>query len=239
LTVKGHKIITQADVIVYADSLIPSQLLQDIQPGAEVIATSSKTLEEIVPLMIDRVRAGKSVARLHSGDLTLYSAIVEQIQGLCVAGVACELIPGISAYQAAAAQLQVELTVPELVQTVILTRVQGRASAMPSTETLAGLAAHRSTLCLYLAAKQIQTAQAQLLAHYPPDTPVAICWRVSWPEEKIWVVPLAAMADTSERAQLRRSTLYIISPALGAVGEYRSRLYHPAHAHLFRPAEID
>jgi precorrin-4/cobalt-precorrin-4 C11-methyltransferase len=234
LTIKGQKLLAQADVVIYADSLIPATMLRDLQPSAEVVATSSLTLEEILPLMIDRVRSGQLVVRLHSGDLTLYSAITEQIQGLRAADLSCELIPGISAYQAAAARLQVELTVPELVQTIILTRAQGRASAMPKAENLASLAAHQSSLCLYLAAKQVQAAQAQLLEHYPADTPVAICWRVSWPEEKILVVPLAAMATTTEQEQLRRTTMYIISPALGLVAGYRSRLYDPAHAHLFR-----
>jgi precorrin-4/cobalt-precorrin-4 C11-methyltransferase len=236
LTIKGQKILAQADVVIYADSLIPPQMLRDLKPAAEVIATSSMTLEEIVPLMIDRVQSKKLVVRLHSGDLTLYSAITEQLQGLRTANINCELIPGISAYQAAAARLQVELTVPELVQTIILTRAQGRASAMPSAENLASLAAHRSSLCLYLAAKQVQVAQTQLLEHYPADTPVAICWRVSWPDEKILVVPLAIMAATTESEQLLRTTMYIISPALGEVGAYRSHLYNPAHAHLFRSA---
>ncbi len=236
LTIKGQKILAQADVVIYADSLIPLQMLRDLKPAAEVIATSSMTLEEIVPLMIERVQSNKLVVRLHSGDLTLYSAITEQLQGLRLANINCELIPGISAYQAAAARLQVELTVPGLVQTIILTRAQGRASAMPSTENLASLAAHRSSLCLYLAAKQVRVAQIQLLEHYPADTPVAICWRVSWPDEKILVVPLADMAATTEREQLLRTTMYIISPAFGEVGAYRSHLYNPAHAHLFRSA---
>ncbi len=237
LTVKAQRLITQADVVIYADSLIPVEMLRDLKPKAEVIATSSLTLEEIVPLMIDRVRSGKMVVRLHSGDLSLYSAVAEQLQGLRAAQVSCELIPGISAYQAAAARLQVELTVPELVQTIILTRAQGRASAIPPAENLASLAAHQSSLCLYLAAQQVQAAQTQLLEHYPATTPVAICWRVSWPDEKILIVPLAAMAATTKQEQLLRTTMYIISPALGAVSKmesYRSRLYNPAHTHLFR-----
>jgi precorrin-4/cobalt-precorrin-4 C11-methyltransferase len=234
LTVKGQRIIGAADVIVYADSLIPAAILSLAQPHAEIIATSGLTLEEIVPLMIDRVRSGKSVARLHSGDLTLYSAVHEQIQGLRAADISCELIPGISVFQAAAAELQVELTVPELVQTIILTRIQGRASAMPATETLASLAAHRSSLCLYLAAGQITEAQRQLLLHYPPDTPVAICYRVSWPDAKILVVPLDQLAATSIEQRLLRTTMYLVSPALADLPEVRSRLYHPKHSHLFR-----
>jgi precorrin-4/cobalt-precorrin-4 C11-methyltransferase len=218
LTVKGQRIIGAADVIIYADSLIPPEILSLAQPTAEIIATSGLTLEEIVPVMIDRVQAGKSVARLHSGDLTLYSAINEQIQGLRVANVACELIPGISVFQAAAAELQVELTVPELVQTIILTRIQ----------------AHRSSLCLYLAAGHVLAAQQQLLIHYPADTPVAICYRVSWPDAKILVVPLEQMAKTTMDEGLQRSTMYLVSPALADLPLVRSSLYHPRHSHIFR-----
>jgi precorrin-4/cobalt-precorrin-4 C11-methyltransferase len=237
LTVKAQRIIGQAAVLVYADSLIPPEILAIAAPNTEIIATSSLTLEEILPLMIDRVRAGKSVARLHSGDLTLYSAVNEQLQGLRAAAIDCELIPGISVFQAAAAELQVELTVPELVQTIILTRIQGRASAMPSTEALASLASHRASLCLYLAASHIQAAQTQLLQHYPADTPVAICYRVSWPDAQILVVPLAELAKTSQQAGFNRSTIYLISPALADLPMSRSQLYHPNHSHLFRDTE--
>jgi precorrin-4/cobalt-precorrin-4 C11-methyltransferase len=233
LTLKGLKIIQQADAIFYADSLIPPGILALASPAAEIIPTSSLTLEEILPLMVERVEAGKAVARLHSGDLTLYSTVQEQVRELRSANIPCQLIPGIGVFQAAAAELQVELTVPELVQTIILTRAQGRASAMPSTEDLASLAAHRASLCLYLAAKQVQKAEAALLQHYPAATTVAICWRIGWPEQQIWQVPLTEMAATTALQGLERTTLYIISPALNGVGG-RSRLYTPSHSHLFR-----
>jgi precorrin-4/cobalt-precorrin-4 C11-methyltransferase len=178
LTVKAQRIIAAADVILYADSLIPDRILQATRSTVEIIKTSDRTLEEIIAITLDRVRAGLTIARLHSGDLTLYSAITEQIRALREAKIAIELVPGIGAYQAAAAKLQVELTVPELVQTIILTRPSGRASAVPAAEDLASLAAHRSSLCLYLAARHVETAQAKLLQHYSPDTPVAICVRM-------------------------------------------------------------
>jgi precorrin-4/cobalt-precorrin-4 C11-methyltransferase len=234
LTVKGQRVISQAEVIIYADSLIPIEILALAAPHTEIIATSSLTLEEILLMMIDRVQSGKSVARLHSGDLTLYSAVNEQIRGLRTAQIDCELIPGISVFQAAAAELQVELTVPEVVQTIILTRIQGRASAMPPNETLASLASHQSSLCLYLAAGQIQAAQEQLLQHYPTHTPVAICYRVSWPDAKILLVPLVDLSKTSQEEGLMRSTMYLISPALADLPMTRSRLYHPDHQHIFR-----
>ncbi len=237
LTVKAQRIIAAAGAIFYADSLIPDRILQNTQPDVEIITTSNLTLEQIVAMTIDRVRSGLVVARLHSGDLTLYSAITEQIQVLRDANISLELIPGIGAFQAAAAKLQVELTVPEIVQTIILTRPTGRASAVPIAEDLASLAAHRSSLCLYLAARHVETAQAQLLQHYPPDTPVAICFRVGWEDEKILVVPLTQMAITTASENLVRTTMYIISPALAEINNSsgtRSQLYHPQHRHLFR-----
>ncbi len=237
LTIKAQRILSQADVILYADSLVPKQILQDVRDDAELIPTGNKTLEEIIPLAIARVKSNLAVVRLHSGDLTLYSAIGEQIQAFKAANVPIELIPGISAFQAAAAKLEAELTVPELVQTIILTRISGKASAVPKTEELASLAAHQASLCLYLAARHIETAQEQLLQHYPADTPVAICFRVGWQDEKIWVVPLEEMAAVTRDNNLIRTTLYLISPALKPVVNTRSRLYHPQHSHLFRPAK--
>ncbi len=235
LTVKAQKLIEKADVLVYANSLVPTQILSAIRPTAEKIATANMTLESIVPLMVERVRAGKSVVRLHSGDPSLYSAIHEQMLRLSEANVPFEVIPGISAFQAAAAKLQVELTIPAQVQSIILTRISGRTQ-VPQTEELAGLAAHQASLCLYLSARHVADAQAQLMVHYPADTPVAICFRVGWPDEKIQVVPLAEMAEASESDSLVRTTLYIISPAL-AGKQARSQLYNPAHTHLFRPKD--
>ncbi|MEM8831472.1 MAG: precorrin-4 C(11)-methyltransferase [Cyanobacteria bacterium P01_G01_bin.19] len=235
LTLKAYKILAKADIILYADSLVPKQILQNVREDAELIPTGNKTLEQIIPLTIDRVKEGKSVVRLHSGDLTLYSAIGEQMQAFTDADISFELIPGISAFQAAAAKLSTELTIPELVQTIILTRISGKASAVPDAEELSSLAAHRASLCLYLAARHIDKAQEKLLQHYPSDTPVAVCYRVGWEDEQIWVVPLEKMAAVTAENQLIRTTLYLISPALQEAVTTRSRLYHPEHSHLFRP----
>lgn len=236
LTLKAHRILNLADTVVYADSLVPTQMLQNTRVDALKVPTGHKTLEQILPLMIEQVRQGRSVVRLHSGDLTLYSAIHEQIMVLREANVAYELVPGISAFQAAAARLGAELTVPELVQTIILTRIGGRASPVPDTERLAALASHRASLGLYLAARHVAQAQTELLLHYPSETPVAVCFRVGWPDEKIWVVPLSEIAELTRREQLVRTTLYLVSPALDAAElDLRSRLYDPEHTHLFRP----
>ncbi|HEY9619340.1 MAG TPA: precorrin-4 C(11)-methyltransferase [Crinalium sp.] len=232
LTIKAQKLLAKADVILFADSLVPKPLLQMTRPDAEVIGTANKTLEDILPLMIERVQAGKSVIRLHSGDPSLYGAVHEQMQALAAAEVPFEVIPGISAFQAAAAKLKVELTVPGLVQTIILTRISGRTQ-VPEAEELESLAAHKASLCLYLSARHVEDAQEKLLRHYAADTPVAVCFRLGWSDEKIWVVPLHEMAAITQQENLIRTTLYVISPALAA-SEGRSRLYNPDHSHLFR-----
>ncbi len=237
LTVRGQKLLAAADVILYADSLVPRQMLAVARADAEIVQTANKTLEEILPLMLARVGEGKSVVRLHSGDPSLYGAVHEQMQALALAQIPFEVVPGISAFQAAAASLKVELTVPGLVQTIILTRISGRTQ-VPETEELAALAAHRASLCLYLSARHVQEAQEKLLQAYPPETPVAVCFRLGWPDEQIWTVPLTEMAATTQQQELIRTTLYLVSPALQlAPGDQpaRSRLYNPEHSHLFRP----
>lgn len=235
LTVKADKLLATADVILYADSLVPKQMLRSVRADAEVIGTANKTLEEIVPLMISRVREGHSVVRLHSGDPSLYGAVYEQMQLLAEAGIDFEIVPGISAFQDAAAKLKVELTVPGLVQTIILTRISGKATGVPDREELGSLAAHGASLCLYLSARHVQEAQEQLMAHYSAQMPVAICYRLGWSDEQIWVVPLEKMAIVTEEKRLVRTTLYVISPALEKVGKLgRSGLYNPEHKHLFR-----
>lgn len=233
LTIRAQRLLQQADVILYANSLVPQQVLAWTRPEAERIGTATLTLEQIVPLMVARVQAGQSVVRLQSGDPSLYSAIHEQIQLLTAAAVPFEVVPGISAFQAAAAKLNVELTVPGLVQSIILTRISGRTQ-VPATEELASLAAHRASLCLYLSARHVEAAQAQLAEHYPGDTPVAVCYRLGWPDEVILTTTLDAMAQVTREQDLIRTTLYVISPALDS-GAARSRLYNPDHTHLFRP----
>lgn len=238
LTVKAQKLIARADVILFADSLIPEQVLLGARPDAEIIQTADKTLEEIVPLMVERVRSGLSVVRLHSGDPCLYGAVGEQMQALAQAGINFEVVPGISAFQLAAAKLKIELTVPELVQTIILTRISGRTQ-VPEREELALLAAHQASLCLYLSARHIDRAQAKLMEHYPPDLPVAICYRLGWPDEKILLVPLDKIAVVTRENKLIRTTMYVISPALGKEAQGRSRLYNPEYDRLFRQLTVD
>ncbi len=232
LTVKAQRLLAGADLVLFADSLVPQQILDICRPDAEVIGTATKTLEQIVGTIIAAVQSNKSVVRLHSGDVSLYSAIHEQIELLNTSNIPFEIVPGVSAFQAAAAKLKIELTVPGLVQSIILTRVSGRTK-VPDQEQLASLAAHQASLCLYLSARHVATAQNQLLQHYPSQTPVAICFRVGWPDEKIFIVPLEKMAESTDEQKLLRTTLYIISPALSTVSG-RSHLYDAKYNHLFR-----
>ncbi|PZU97395.1 MAG: precorrin-4 C(11)-methyltransferase [Pseudanabaena sp.] len=236
ITVKGRNLLTKADVVVYANSLIPDSMLQCCRTDAEIIPTASKSLEEILEIMIDRVRSQKLVVRLHDGDPSLYGAIQEQMIALSEAEIPFEIIPGVSAFQLAAARLQVELTVPELVQTIILTRISGRTQ-VPEREELSSLAAHQASLCLYLSAHHVDNAQALLMEHYPADTTVAICYRLGWDDEKILTVPLTDIASATQKENLTRTTLFVISPALNHVNKSeksRSQLYSSHYKRLFR-----
>ncbi|NUN65980.1 precorrin-4 C(11)-methyltransferase [Pseudanabaena biceps] len=236
ITVKGRNLLTKADVIVYANSLIPNSMLQFCRTDAEIIPTASKSLEEILEIIISRVRSQKLVVRLHDGDPSLYGAIQEQMVSLAEANIPFEIIPGVSAFQLAAARLQVELTVPELVQTIILTRISGRTQ-VPEREELSSLAAHQASLCLYLSAHHVEKAQAKLMEHYPSDTIVAICYRLGWDDEKILTVTLADMSSTTQKENLTRTTLFVISPALNNLKgntKERSQLYSSHYKRLFR-----
>ena len=233
LTLRAARTIEQAEVLIWTDSLVNPQLAAMAPEGCERIRTRTLTLEEVMALMLERAAAGKRVVRLHDGDTCLYSALHEQLCRLLDADVEVEVVPGLSAYQATAAALQAELTIPGLVQTIVLSRAGGR-TGVPEREELASLAALQASLCLYLSARHVEEVQAELLQHYPADTPVAIGYRVSWPDQWIQVVPLADMARVSQERELIRTTLYVVSPALAPPGEARSRLYSASHNHLFR-----
>jgi precorrin-4/cobalt-precorrin-4 C11-methyltransferase len=247
ITVKGQRLLQQADVVVYADSLVPEVMLGEVRSGAQIIPTADKSLEQIVEILVGKARSGLAVVRLHDGDPCFYGAIQEQMNALLAAGIDFEVVPGVSAYQLAAARLRVELTLPERVQSILLTRMGGRTQ-VPAAEELSSMAAHQASLCLYLSARHVVAAQAKLLLHYPADTPVAICYRLGWADERIRLVPLAEMAAVTAQENWIRSTMYLVSPALRAATvppEYgagwedlepvQSRLYDPSHSRLFRP----
>jgi precorrin-4/cobalt-precorrin-4 C11-methyltransferase len=233
LTLRAARAIEAAEVLVWTDSLINPQIAALAREGCQKIRTSTLTLEEVLAVVVEKARAGLRVVRLHDGDPCLYGALAEQICRLADADIAVEVVPGLSAYQATASALGQELTIPGLVQTIVLSRAGGR-TGVPERESLQRLAALGASLCLYLSARHVEEVQQELLLHYPPETPVAIGYRVSWPDQWLSVVPLSAMAATSRERELIRTTLYIVSPALAATGETRSLLYSASHNHLFR-----
>ena len=233
LTRRAEDRIVNADVLIWTDSLVSPQIADLAPKSCERVRTSTLTLEQVLPLMIDRAGAGKNVVRLHDGDPCLYGALSEQICGLAEAGIEVEVVPGISAYQATASALKAELTIPGLVQTIVLSRTGGR-TGVPEREELRHLASLRASLCLYLSARHVDEVQATLLEHYPADIPVAIGYRVSWPDQWLNLVPLDQMAKITHQRNLIRTTLYVVSPAFGSTTQ-RSKLYSPDHDHLFRP----
>ena len=233
LTLRAAAAIQRAQVLLWTDSLVNPRIAALAPPDCERIGTSTLTLEEVMEALVQRARAGLRVVRLHDGDPCLFGALAEQISRLAEEGLEVEVVPGLSAYQATAAALGSELTLPGVVQTIVLSRAGGR-TGMPEGESLARLAALRASLCLYLSARHVEEVQQELLGHYPAETPVAIGYRVSWPDQWLQVVPLEQMAATSRERGLIRTTLYVVSPALAGAGQARSLLYSAHHNHLFR-----
>ncbi|HEX4148197.1 MAG TPA: precorrin-4 C(11)-methyltransferase, partial [Pirellulales bacterium] len=235
LTLKAHRLIGHADVVVYAGSLVSEEVVRQARPTARLYNSALMTLEETAEVMIAAARRGEQIVRLQSGDTSIYSAIQEQMTLLDAADVPYDVVPGVSSFQAAAAALRTELTLPEAVQTVILTRGAGR-TPMPPAESMASLAAHRATLCIFLSALVIDEVQAELLTAYPPETPVAVLYRVSWPDENIITTTLANLSSTMRAARFTRTTLVLVGQAVGG-RKNRSQLYDQAHGHLFRASQ--
>ncbi|TAD78969.1 MAG: precorrin-4 C(11)-methyltransferase [Oscillatoriales cyanobacterium] len=237
ISVRGQKLLATADTVFFAGSLVPAAMLTHCRPDVEVIDTRSLVLEDWLPIVIERAKAGRQVVRLQDGDPSLYGALHEVVTQLLEQDIPFEVVPGISAFQAAAARLAIELTVPNLVQSIILTRARGETQ-VPDAEDLASLAAHQASLCLYLSAHHAQRAQDQLAAHYPPEMTIALCYRIGWDDERVVLCRLDELATVTHREKLTRTVLYVISPALDAMTTAttaRSRLYSTDHRHLFRP----
>jgi precorrin-4/cobalt-precorrin-4 C11-methyltransferase len=234
LTLRSLRAIEAAELLIWADSLVAPEIAALAPESCERLRSGNLTLEQVVDAMVDGVGRGLRVVRLHDGDPCLYGALQEQICRLAEAGITVEVLPGISAYQATAAALGAELTIPGLVQTIILSRAGGRTGT-PERESLERLAVLQASLCLYLSARHVDEVQEVLLRHYPADTPVAVGYRVSWPDQRLEMLPLSDLARHSHDQGLERTILYIVSPALAASGVSRSRLYSPDHDHLFRP----
>ncbi len=238
ITVRGRDLIGRADVVIYADSLVHPGVAAYARPDAEVHGSATLSLEEIVGRMLAAVRAGKTVARVHSGDPSIYGAMHEQLAQLNREGVTYEIVPGVSSAFAAAAALGVELTVPGVSQTVILSRHAGR-TGVPERENLPSLAAHGATLVLFLSVMMVEQVVRELLeGGYPPETPAAAVYRVTWEDELILRGTLADLATRVKHAKLQLHTLILVGPAvdphLVAGATHRSNLYDAAYSHRHR-----
>jgi precorrin-4/cobalt-precorrin-4 C11-methyltransferase len=225
ITVRGQRLIAESPVCLYAGSLVPAELLEACPPQARLIDTAALTLDEIIAEMVGADRAGLDVARLHSGDPSVFSAVAEQMRRLNAAGVGYDVTPGVPAFAAAAASLGREFTVPGVAQTVILTRTAERATAMPPGEDLATLGASRSTMVLHLAVQRIDAVVAELVGSYGPTCPVAVVARASRPDELIVRGTLADIAALVKEAGIKRTAVIVVGAALTASQFPDSHLY--------------
>jgi precorrin-4 C11-methyltransferase len=237
LTFRAARAIAAADVVIWASSLVHPDVLAHASADAEIIDSAALPLEAVHGVYRRAAAERLAVARVHSGDPALWGAVQEQIAHCDSLGLAVEIVPGVSSFTAAAAAAHRELTVPEVAQSVILTRLEGGKTPMPAGESVAAFARHGTTMALFLSAARAGQLQAELTAGgYPDDTPCLIAYRVSWPEELIVACPLAELAATVRAHRLWKHTLVLVGPALAADGT-RSHLYHPGHFHGFRRAE--
>ena len=234
ITLRGRDLIARCPVCLYAGSLVPEALLAYCPPGARIVDTAPMTLDTIVEEMAAAHESGLDVARLHSGDLSIWSALGEQTRRLRALGIPYDVTPGVPAFAACAAALQKELTLPEVAQSLVLTRTAGRASAMPERETLAAFAATGATLAVHLSIHALERVVAELTPHYGADCPVAIVFRASWPDERILRGTLAEIAAKLAEAPMERTALILVGAALASQDFRDSSLYDPDYKRRYR-----
>ncbi|MGL3214836.1 precorrin-4 C(11)-methyltransferase [Bradyrhizobium sp. BR 1433] len=234
LTLRGRDLIAWCPVCLYAGSLVPSGVLAHCPPDARIVNTAPLSLDQIIAEIAAAHAEGKDVARLHSGDLSVWSAMGEQLRRLRALQIPYSVTPGVPAFSAAAAALEAELTLPGLAQSVVLTRTPGRASAMPDGETLAAFAVTGAVLAIHLSIHLLDKVMAELTPHYGADCPVAIVWRASWPDQRIVRATLATL-DTAVGPELERTALILVGKTLGADEFAESRLYAADYDRRYRP----
>jgi precorrin-4/cobalt-precorrin-4 C11-methyltransferase len=235
MTVKGRRLLEQADTVFYAGSLMHDGMLALAKPGAQLHNTARLSLDEFMPVMVEAAHAGRQVVRLASGDPAIYGAMGEMTEWLAREGIDYEVVPGVSSFLAAAAALGRELTVPDVAQSIILTRTEGRTK-MPAGEQLADLARHGTTLVVFLSTQVIRMIVAELLTAYPASTPVAVVYRASWPDQKIVRGTLDDIAERVIAEKIAMTAIVIVGPALSAQG-HKSKLYDQSFSHMFRQAK--
>jgi precorrin-4/cobalt-precorrin-4 C11-methyltransferase len=235
LTLRGRDILARCPVCLYAGSLVAPEILAHCPPGARIVDTAPLSLDAIVAEMQTAHAAGQDVARLHSGDLSIWSAVGEQTRRLEALGIPFTITPGVPAFAAASAALKRELTLPEVAQSVVLTRTSGRASAMPEAETLATFAAARATMAVHLSIHALTRVVAELAPFYGADCPIALVYRASWPDERIVRGTLATIEALAGAAPMERTALILVGPALAAEDFRESALYDAGYDRRFRP----
>ncbi|CAN5461996.1 precorrin-4 C(11)-methyltransferase [soil metagenome] len=240
LTLRAADRLANADVVIWASSLVPAEILDHAGPDATIHDSAGMTLEDVFALYEAQPDAAR-IVRLHSGDLSLYSAVQEQIDWCTLHGRTFELVPGVGSLAAAAAAIGRELTVPEVAQSIVATRLAGRTKAsMPDRETVAGFAAHRTTMAVYLSGARPEALRDELLADgagYPPETPAVVVVRASWPDEQVVATTVAELPAAIRATGARTTMLVLVGPALAAGGT-RSLLYDPAYAHGHRKRSL-
>lgn len=233
ITVRGARLLGQADVIVYAGSLVNPQLLSYAKEGCEIHNSAKMTLEEVVDVMAKAHFLGKNVVRLHTGDPSIYGAIREQMDALRQKNIPFEVVPGVSSFCGAAAALQAEYTLPGVSQTVIITRAAGR-TPVPEKENIRSLAAHRATMAIFLSAGLLEQLTEDLVeGGYPPETPAAIVYKATWPDEKVYICQVSTLAETAQKEGINKTALILVGDFLGQQYD-RSLLYHPNFTTGFR-----
>ena len=235
ITVRGRDLIARCPVCLYAGSLVPTEVIAFAPDGARVIDTAPMTLDEIIAEIETADGCGDDVARVHSGDPSLYGAIAEQMRRLRALDIAYDITPGVPAFAAAAAALGTELTLPGIAQTVILTRTAMKASSMPEGEELATLAQSGATLAIHLSVCNLRKVTAELAPYYGADCPVAVAYRVSWPDEHIIRGTLADIREKVRAAKITRTALILVGRVLDEDAFADSALYDPGHVHVLRP----
>jgi precorrin-4/cobalt-precorrin-4 C11-methyltransferase len=234
ITVRGRDLIARCPVCLYAGSIVPRDLLAHCPPGARIVDTAPMSLDEVEAEFVSAYAAGLDIARLHSGDLSIYSALAEQLRRLARRGIPYTLTPGVPAFAAAAAALECELTVPEVAQSVVLTRVPGRASRMPEAEKLATFGATGATLVIHLAVHAIETVANELTPFYGTDCPAAVVFEASSPTQRIVRGTLADISEKVSKAKIERSALIFVGRALAARDFRESALYDADYRRRFR-----
>ena len=235
ITIRGRDLIAKCQVCLYAGSLVPKEVVDFAPNGALVLDTAPMNLEEIIAEIQSAHDTGKDVARVHSGDPSIYGAIAEQMRRLDDLGISYDVTPGVSAYTAAAAELNQELTLPEISQTIIATRTSMHASPMPAGEELSKLAAIGSTLAIHLSVRNLKFVQDELIPHYGEDCPVVVAYRVTWPDQQFIHGTLVDIREKVRKSKISRTALIMVGRVFNEHNFRDSALYAPQHVHILRP----